>query len=169
MIRGKEVPCFCRWSEKGGITSEILRDILQTLDKLDLFPRVNGVRPFLLLDGHGSRFELPFLAYINDPEHEWIVVIGVPYGTALWQVGDAPEQNGTFNMESVKAKRNIVDTMGSMMITPTIHPHDIMTIINAAWDNSFARVDTNKKAISERGWVPFNRNLMTYPIKGRAS
>ena len=32
MIRGKEVPCFCRWSEKGGITSEILRDILQTLE-----------------------------------------------------------------------------------------------------------------------------------------
>ena len=29
----KEVPCFCAWSEKGGVTSEILMSILASLDK----------------------------------------------------------------------------------------------------------------------------------------
>ncbi len=55
------------------------------MDTLDLFPREDGVTPFfLLLDGHGSRLELPFLQYINNPLHDWIVCIGVPYGTSCW-------------------------------------------------------------------------------------
>jgi len=33
----------------------------------------------LLLDGHGSRFELPFLKYVIDKNYEWIVCIGVIY------------------------------------------------------------------------------------------
>ena len=45
------------------------------------------------------------LSLINDPDHKWAICIGVPYGTALWQVGDAEEQNGHFNIMSVKAKR----------------------------------------------------------------
>ena len=28
---------------------------------------------------------------------------------------------------------------------------------------SFERVDTNQKAICEKGWFPYNRNLLTYP------
>jgi hypothetical protein len=36
----------------------------------------------LLLDGHGSHLEISFLQYINNPSHEWIVCIGVPYGTS---------------------------------------------------------------------------------------
>ena len=31
-FRGKEIPCFCAWSEKGGITAEILVAIFKTLD-----------------------------------------------------------------------------------------------------------------------------------------
>ena len=46
----------------------------------------------------------------------------------------------------------------------TIQPHDIMPIINHAWEQSFARVTPNKKAISDRGWFPYNFNLMTYLI-----
>ena len=68
-----------------------LKDILRTLDELEVFPRVNGLKPFLLVDGHGSRLEIPFLEYINEPDHEWVVCIGVPYGTDLWQVGDSKE------------------------------------------------------------------------------
>ena len=35
-----------------------------------------------------------------------------------------------------------------------------MIIINEAWQQSFAQVDFNKKAISDRGWNPLNYNLL---------
>ena len=81
---GKTIPCFCRWSERGSVTTEILRDILATLDTLQVFDRSKGTTPCVLLDGHASHFGLPFLEYITDILHPWCVVIGVPYGTAIW-------------------------------------------------------------------------------------
>ena len=51
-----------------------------------------------------------------------------------------------------------------MLERPTVHPYGIMTIINHAWELSFACVTPNKKSIAERGWFPYNHNLMTYPI-----
>ena len=119
--------------------------------------------PCVLLDGHGSHFGLPFLQYISDPDHEWCVVIGVPYGTALWQVRDSAEQNGSLNMASVKAKHSIMEEKERLLLNPTIEPWEIVNIVNVAFAQSFAKVNTNKNAISERGWAPFNRNLMTYP------
>ena len=165
--KGKTVPCLSRWSEKGGITTHILVDILSALDSLLIFDinRRNGIKPFLLVDGHRSRFELPFLEYICSPLHEWAVVIGVPYGTALWQVGDAPEQNGCFNMASVDIKKSIVERKEEMLYpSPTIEAYDIMNIVSYAWSKSFLVENSNRTAISERGWNPYNRNLMTYPI-----
>jgi len=35
--------------------------MLAAIDKLGVFDRSDGVPPFLLLDGHGSRFNLKFL------------------------------------------------------------------------------------------------------------
>ena len=69
----------------------MLTDILREIDYLQVFDQPGGKKPFLLLDGHGSRFELPFLWYITDEAHEWVCYIGVPYGTAVWQVGDSSE------------------------------------------------------------------------------
>ena len=92
-FNGKDVACFCRWSPNGSITSEILRDILATLDNIALYYRSTGIIPCVLLDGYGSRFGLSFLEYVSEDPHQWCVVIGVPYGTALWQVGDLLEQN----------------------------------------------------------------------------
>jgi hypothetical protein len=64
------------------------------MDEIDLFPRTpDGPNPFLLLDGHGSRFKLPFMEYINQPETLWFICIGVLYGKSYLQVGDLPEQN----------------------------------------------------------------------------
>jgi len=88
---------------------EILANLLQQIDEHHMFPRVNGVHPFLLLDGHGSRLELPFLSHINSPEHEWVVCLGVPYGTSYWQVGNAAEQNRSYKMAITKVKRMLVD------------------------------------------------------------
>jgi hypothetical protein len=57
--------------------------MLEATDDLELFDRSNGVDPCLLLDGHGSRFELPFVEYIHG-ELKRKVMIGVPYGMSLW-------------------------------------------------------------------------------------
>ena len=83
-------------------------DILVTLDHLQVFDQSDGDQPFLLLDGHGSRLGLPFLSYINDAAHKWVVCIGVPYGTSLWQVGDSSEQNGAYKMALARIKKQLL-------------------------------------------------------------
>ena len=42
------------------MTSTIFKEALEQLDHLGIFPRVNGMKPVLLVDGHGSRFGLDF-------------------------------------------------------------------------------------------------------------
>jgi hypothetical protein len=43
-----------------------------------------------------------------------------------------------------------------------ILPTDIIPIVNYAWNGSFDNVETNKKAILERGWFPLNRMLLLH-------
>ena len=97
-VNGITVPCFIRWSESGSITSQILKEAFETMDHYQLFARSDTVKPFALLDAHGSRLEIPFLEYVNTEPNEWIVTIGTPYGTAYWQVGDSKEQNGSYKI-----------------------------------------------------------------------
>ena len=155
-------PLFLCLVRERGVTSEILMSILTTLDKYEVFSRQEAL-PFLVCDAHGSRFERPFLEYINYPQNEWAVCIGVPYGTALWQVGDSPETNGTMKTASIGEKKKIIREKEEMMISPVITPYEIMRIVCAGWKESFAKVEPNKTAISERGWLPYNQNLLTYP------
>jgi hypothetical protein len=162
-FNGKSVPCFCACSDSGTITSEILAAMLQFMDKLNIFDRSDGVNPFLLLDGHGSRFELPFLEYITCKDHKWKVCIGVPYGTSYWQVGDSAEQNGCFKMALTKAKRNLVEKKESWGLEGTIEKTDIMGLVTYAWEHSFSRKESNKKAVAERGWGPLNYNILLHP------
>lgn len=109
--------------------------------------------------------EIPFIQYINNESTRHSVSIGVPYGTSYWQVGDSSEQNGSFKMaitrekESILRKRELNGNIDKM----TIEPSDIMLLVNEAWNKSFARVATNKKAIAERGWFPYNRKLLQHP------
>ena len=132
---------------------------------MDMFDRTGAVSPFLLVDGHHSRFELPFLQYICNLLHLWAVCIGVPYDMTLWQVGDAPEQNSSLNTASVVKKREIFEDKEKHMLNKlTIEPHNIIMILNYAWERSFARVISNKKSIAEREWFPYNHNLTTYLI-----
>ena len=163
---GKEVPCMIRYSRGGGITPDILTDILKTLDTLGVFEkeRENGIKPFLLLDGHQSRFSVPFLQYITDPSHPWKVCIGVPYGTAIWQIGDSVEQNGRYKITSSVIKQRLLRRRICEMVSEVeILPTDIIIIINAAWNKSFADKKGNKEAIVQRGWFPLNRNLLLLP------
>ena len=160
-FNGKKVPTMVRWSKSGSITSIILRDALATMDHYQLFERTATQRPFLLLDGHHSRFEIPFLEYVTNADHPWMICIGVPYGTSLWQVADSKEQNGSFKIAISKAKQNLLKKRLDMyMDSPGIYQTDIMTIVDDAWQHSFDRIELNKKAISDRGWGPLNYNLL---------
>jgi hypothetical protein len=54
-VNGVDIPCYDTHSPHGGITSQILADVLGFLDSLEVFPRGNGLPdPMLLLDGHNS-------------------------------------------------------------------------------------------------------------------
>ena len=107
-FKGKEVPAFITFTEGGGIDGWTLREIFRRIDRLGLHneDRKNGLVPFALIDGHQSRFDCKFLQYINDPATKWNVTIGVPYGTAKWQIGDSSEQNGVFKMDLTNEKKN---------------------------------------------------------------
>ena len=109
----------------------------------------------MLVDEHGSCFDLEFLQYICHDNHKWTVVFGVLYGTSLWQVGDSTEQNGTYKIHPVKVNHDILThwiehMIGDMELLPT----DAIPLINKDWVNSFDELESNKKAISERGWFP---------------
>jgi hypothetical protein len=162
-INGKEVPTFCCCSESGSITGDLLVEMLRHIDKYKVFDRADGIDPFLILDGHGSRFELPFLEYINKPIHKWNVCIGVPYGTSIWQVGDSTEQNGCYKMSMTKAKRELLTKKERAYQKFTIDKMDVVYLVRRVWKDSFARVLTNKKAIAERGWNPLNHVLLLHP------
>ena len=90
------------------------------------------------------------------------VCLGVPYGTAYWQVGDSKEQNGSFNIAMTDAKRKLLDLKRQSCMNETIDKGDLMLFINTAWNKSFARVNKNRRAIVDRRWGPYNRNILTF-------
>jgi len=63
----KEIAMYVTCSEFGSITSKILRDIVKHLDS-NLNFNHSKCMPFLLLDGHGTCFEFPFLKYMKMKE-----------------------------------------------------------------------------------------------------
>ncbi len=90
------------------VTSEILRDALRKIDTIHTFNRTEAT-PFLLLDVHGSCFQLLFLDHITAEETKWTVCVGVPYGMHVWQVGDSSKQNGAFKKAITMAKQSILE------------------------------------------------------------
>lgn len=162
-FRGKTIPMLPLISPSGGITGALLVEILQYLDKLEVFERTpDGPVPVLVVDGHDSRLDYDFITYIRNPKHRWYVCVGVPYATALWQVGDSSQQNGQFKQELNEAKRQLVKFKTEKNLPTTMSNEDIVPLVNAAWTTSFGRVRSNKKAIAERGWFPPNRVLLLH-------
>jgi hypothetical protein len=159
-FHGKSVPCLVQWSPHGGVNAQILVNCLQHMDKLELFPRSDKLKPFVLLDGHSSRFDLQLVQYIRDQNHPWSVCLGLPYGTHLWQVGDSPQQNGNFKLYQSRAKEILLKEKYKQRLPKVFHPTDIIPIINYAWDRSFACTEGNKTAITTRGWNPCNYALL---------
>ena len=90
-----------------------------------------------------------------------MVYIGIPYGTSMWQVADSKQQDGSFKISIRKAKQKLLSKrLDTYMDSPDIYPTDIMSIVNEAWDNSFAIIESNKRAISEQGWSSLNYALL---------
>jgi hypothetical protein len=63
----------------------------------------------------------------------------------------------------VKVKAATVTSKIRAVLPPTIEQTNIVRIVNVAWQHSFARVATNKRAIAARGWSPLNYNLLDHP------
>jgi hypothetical protein len=163
--QGTEIPCMVEFVSGGGMNGAILTKIFKTLDTLSIFSqqREEGIRPFVLLDGHSSRFDVEFLKYINDPTHMWSVCIGVPYGTSLWQVGDSVQQNGVFKIRLTLIKQKLIELRSEKQMSMELLPFDIIPIVNYGWMGSFQVKKNNLKAILERGWNPLNRMLLLHP------
>ena len=107
-FRGKTIPALIACSKKGSITSDILKCAFERLDQLGVYERRPNLKPMALFDAHDSRLQVPFLRYVNNPQHRWIFCIGLPYGTHKWQVGDSKEQNGSYKVEWTREKAILV-------------------------------------------------------------
>ena len=164
-VGDKVIPPFVTCNPSGGITSQILADMMSWLDLHLQLPRHEGCpTPCILLDGHHSRLDLPFLSYVSDMNHRWNALIGIPNGTSLWQVGDSVEQNGCFKMHQYDVKMKILNKKREMgMLDTHLKKTDIIPIVNYCWDRSFARTMSNRKAIAMRGWNPLNYVLLDHP------
>ena len=166
-FRGKVLPCFVGCSPKASITSQLLADMLAYMDNSGIFDRSDGVDPFILLDGHQSRLEHPFLSYTGSPSHRWNVSFGVSYGTHLWQVADSPYLNGSLKNALTKYKRELVRI--KFQYGKSIDSTDIIPLLRKAWNVSFALVSNGRKAISSRGWGPLNNFVLDNPVLKRTN
>ena len=163
-FRGRDVPALIACSPKGSITSDILKQALKRLDDLGIYEREPGGRiPFLLLDAHDSRLQVPFLRYVNDDAHKWKVCIGLPNGTGKWQVGDSSQQNGQYKVEMTREKGKLILFKTRIGSETVIEKSDAIPLVNRVWPKSFGRTETNKTAIRDRGWYPANRMLLHDP------
>jgi hypothetical protein len=156
---GRDIPCFVCASPKSSITTELLVQMLKFIYDSGLFPR-NGPNhtPFLLLDGHQARTKLEFLEYFGEEGHKWKCCIGVPYATHIWQPADSIQLNGAFKIALTKAKLLYLDSKPENI--KAFKPTDVIPLINMAWEQSFGRTESAKKAILERGWLVLNYVLL---------
>ena len=99
-----------------------------------------------------------FLTYINEPLIKWVIALGAPYGTALWQLHDDKRQNGVFKLALVNAKKQMNLKKRVNKLPVGILPQEIVLIVKDAVDSSFMNVRYTLLALSHRGMYPFNRN-----------
>lgn len=146
--QGKRIPAIVAMSQKGSMTSEILATALDKLDELEVFPRTSG-GPILcvLLDAHDTHLQVEYLERVNrriiDDDPAWMSSIGLPNGTAVWQLGDSSEQNGSYKMAMTKEKDALILFKQRMEMPIAIQQCDVMPLIHHTVDPSFCRVESN--------------------------
>ena len=73
---GKTNDCLLYIIESGGITGDILVDIMTYFNQIDLFPCVEGGPiPVLIVYGHQSCLDPTFVDYINNKRHPWNALV----------------------------------------------------------------------------------------------
>lgn len=162
---GRQIPGLQFTAPGASISGEKLLKILEHFDKLSVFDRkLHNATPVFIVDSHISRLDIKFLRYICNPETKWNVCIGCPEGTHKWQVGDAETCNGEFKVGCASHKKKILDKrMETEGTQAKLLPSDIIPIINAGFEKSFAVVSSNQRELFKRGWGPLNRALLQDP------
>lgn len=79
-------------------------------------------------------------------------MVGVPYATTLQQVRDALEQSGEFKFEWMKVKEWIMVWKSINCLPCTIGPTDIISLINQVFHKLYCGVNSNRKALANKGW-----------------
>jgi hypothetical protein len=164
-FRGRAIPCFIACSPNGSMTGEILAKVFAALDSTGVYEstRNEGRKPCALVDGHGSRFTLPFLEYVTNPDHPWQATHVLPHGTAVCQLGDTAEENGTYKMEISNAFEELCRLKKKFRLSDVIRQEDILPIVNRAVQKAWGRPATLRRASARLGWYPLNRNILTFP------
>ena len=88
--------------------------------------------------------------------------MGVPDATSFWQVGDSSQQNGLLKTLWYCTKREYVRWKSERGLPFNIGPHEILPLVNELWEASFCNQENNCKAVSDCGWNPCNRKLLTH-------
>jgi hypothetical protein len=130
--------------ESGSITTEELTLMLEYRDELGLIDRSDGIYTMIILDVHISRMMGPFLEYVNNPKHRRSAILGIPYGTHLWQVGDSVDKNGAFKIAMTKWKLWLRQQKEKDGLKQTIDKTDIRMLLTLVWADSFAIVENDK-------------------------
>ena len=87
-----------------------------------------------------------------------------PNGTSIWQLGNSNEKNGCYKMCCGKYKKKLTSKRFEMgLFKMNLVCTNIIPIVNYVLKKSFANVNNNFKAISDRGWGPLNRILLSHP------
>jgi hypothetical protein len=141
---------------------DLLVNVLQVIDKLQVFDCSDEVAQFLLLYGHGRCFNLQFLEYINCARTKWTVCVVFSHRTSYWQVGDSSEQNGCFKMALTRDKRQLLKGKELVGAESATEKEDVIYLVAQAYADSFARIAHNQFAIAERGWAPLTYNCLLH-------
>ena len=88
----------------------------------------------------------------------------MPYGMAMWQVGDQLEQNETCKMSLSVKKALFEERLDSFQQDLHLMKTDILPCINKSWPKGFGNVVSNKKVIALCGWVPYSYVLLLDPV-----
>jgi len=117
----------------------------------------------IICDGHKRRLQLTFSEYIGAASTRWDPLLGVPYATSYWQVGDSSEQNGMFKMRWIMEKAKLILFKAQHNLPLTLNASDIIPLAVKAWYASFAKPNLVTKAVADRGWNPLNYALLKHP------
>jgi hypothetical protein len=109
--QGITIPCFICATSSARINRKLLSEKLARIKNAGVFKqsKEDGL-PFLLMDGHHSCTNLPFLSYVSDSNYLWKVCIGVSYATHMWLPHKLLKLNKTYKTCLYKVKKITCNT-----------------------------------------------------------